>query len=161
MHEWSLPFHLNTVRCHKTLPDTPFYIPLLLLHFKVLNFRFIFLFCFSMYANSKTCYSHAKQLNIQTMFVNHQLNIQACLISNCHLILSGPGQSYLTVITIIIQSIIVINCNCLNAKFTWHDSAYDLRGSENKLNVPLLRSNYYRKSFLATMVPHGTVYHVM
>ena len=27
------------------------------------------------------------------------------------------------------------------------DTAYDLRESENKLNVPLLRTNYYRKSF--------------
>ena len=47
------------------------------------------------------------------MFVNHQLNIQACLISNCHLILSGPGQSYLIVITIIIQSITVLNCTVI------------------------------------------------
>ena len=30
---------------------------------------------------------------------------------------------------------------------TWRDSAYDLRDSENKLNVPLPRTNYYRNSF--------------
>ena len=35
----------------------------------------------------------------------------------------------------------------LYSKFTWRESAYDFRGSENKLNVPLLRTNYYRKSF--------------
>lgn len=35
----------------------------------------------------------------------------------------------------------------LYSKFTWRDSAYDLRDSENKLNVPLPRTNYYRKSF--------------
>ena len=35
----------------------------------------------------------------------------------------------------------------LCSKFTWCDSAYDLRDSENKLNVPLPRTNYYRKSF--------------
>ena len=35
----------------------------------------------------------------------------------------------------------------LCSKFTWRDSAYDLRDSENKLNVPLPRTNYYRKSF--------------
>ena len=35
-------------------------------------------------------------------------------------------------------------------KFTWRDSAYNLRDSENKLNVlnvPLPRTNYYRNSF--------------
>ncbi|RMX46744.1 hypothetical protein pdam_00007675, partial [Pocillopora damicornis] len=31
--------------------------------------------------------------------------------------------------------------------FRWRNSAYDLRDSENKLNVPLPRTNYYRKSF--------------
>ncbi|PFX19180.1 putative RNA-directed DNA polymerase from transposon X-element [Stylophora pistillata] len=35
----------------------------------------------------------------------------------------------------------------LYSKFTWRDSAYDLRDSEIKLNVPLPRTNYYRKSF--------------
>ena len=35
----------------------------------------------------------------------------------------------------------------LNSKFRWRNSAYDLRDSENKLNVPLPRTNYYRKSF--------------
>ena len=35
----------------------------------------------------------------------------------------------------------------LYLKFTWRDSAYDLRDSENKLNVPLSRTNYYRKGF--------------
>ena len=35
----------------------------------------------------------------------------------------------------------------LCSKFTWRDSAYDLRDSENKLNVPLPRTYYYRKSF--------------
>ena len=35
----------------------------------------------------------------------------------------------------------------LYSKFTWHDSAYDLRDSKNKLNVPLPRTNYYRESF--------------
>ena len=35
----------------------------------------------------------------------------------------------------------------LNSKFTWRDSAYDLRDSENKLNLPLPRTNFYRKSF--------------
>ena len=35
----------------------------------------------------------------------------------------------------------------LCSKFIWRDSAYDLRDSENKLNVPLPRTNYYRKSF--------------
>ena len=35
----------------------------------------------------------------------------------------------------------------LYSKFTWRDSAYDLRDSENKLNIPLPRSNYYRESF--------------
>ena len=35
----------------------------------------------------------------------------------------------------------------LNSKFKWRNSAYDLRDSENKLNVPLPRTNYYRKSF--------------
>ena len=29
----------------------------------------------------------------------------------------------------------------LNSKFTWRDSAYDLRDSENKLNVSLLRTD--------------------
>ena len=33
------------------------------------------------------------------------------------------------------------------SKFTWRDPAYNLRDSENKLNVPLPRTNYYRKSF--------------
>ena len=35
----------------------------------------------------------------------------------------------------------------LCSKFTWRDSAYNLRDSENKLNVPLPRTNYYRNSF--------------
>ena len=35
----------------------------------------------------------------------------------------------------------------LNSKFRWRNSAYDLRDSENKLDVPLPRTNYYRKSF--------------
>ena len=35
----------------------------------------------------------------------------------------------------------------LYSNFTWCDSAYDLRDSENKLNVPLPRTNYYRNSF--------------
>ena len=35
----------------------------------------------------------------------------------------------------------------LYSKFMWRDSAYDLRDSENKLNVPLPRTNYYRNSF--------------
>nr|XP_058947926.1 uncharacterized protein LOC131775812 [Pocillopora verrucosa] len=35
----------------------------------------------------------------------------------------------------------------LSSKFTWRDSAYDLRDSENKLNVPLPPTYYYRKSF--------------
>ena len=35
----------------------------------------------------------------------------------------------------------------LYSKFTWRDSAYVLRDSENKLNVPLPRTDYYRKSF--------------
>ena len=30
----------------------------------------------------------------------------------------------------------------LYSKFTWRDSAYDLRDSENMLNVPLPRTNY-------------------
>ena len=30
----------------------------------------------------------------------------------------------------------------LYSKFTWRDSPYDLRDSENKLNVPLPRTNY-------------------
>ena len=34
----------------------------------------------------------------------------------------------------------------LYSKFTSRDSAYDLRDSENKLNVPLPRTNYYRNS---------------
>ena len=34
----------------------------------------------------------------------------------------------------------------LYSRFTWHDSAYDLRDSDNKLNVPLPRTDYYRKS---------------
>ena len=29
----------------------------------------------------------------------------------------------------------------LNSKFRWRDSAYDLRDSENKLNVSLLRTD--------------------
>ena len=49
----------------------------------------------------------------------------------------------------------------LYSRFTWRDPAYDLRDSENKLNVPLPRTNYHRKA-LATMAPHyGTVYHAM
>ena len=35
----------------------------------------------------------------------------------------------------------------LYSRFTWRDPAYDLRDSENKLNVLLPRTNYYRKSF--------------
>ena len=35
----------------------------------------------------------------------------------------------------------------LCSKFTWRDPAYNLRDSENKLNVPLPRTNYYRNSF--------------
>ena len=35
----------------------------------------------------------------------------------------------------------------LCSKFTWRDSAHNLRDSENKLNVPLPRTNYYRNSF--------------
>ena len=35
----------------------------------------------------------------------------------------------------------------LYSKFTWRDSAYDLWDSENKLNVPLPRTNYYRNRF--------------
>ena len=35
----------------------------------------------------------------------------------------------------------------VSVKFPWRDSAYDLRDSENKLNVPLPRTNYYRESF--------------
>ena len=35
----------------------------------------------------------------------------------------------------------------LCSKFTWRDSAYNLRDSENKLNVPLPRTYYYRNSF--------------
>ena len=34
----------------------------------------------------------------------------------------------------------------LYSKFTWRDSDCDLRDSENKLNVPLPRTNYHRKS---------------
>ena len=35
----------------------------------------------------------------------------------------------------------------LYSTFTWRDSAYDLRDSENYLSVQLPRTNYYRKSF--------------
>ena len=46
----------------------------------------------------------------------------------------------------------------LCVKFTWRDSAYNLRDSENKLNVPLPRT----ETALATMALHyGTVYHAI
>ena len=33
------------------------------------------------------------------------------------------------------------------SKFERRETAYDLRDSENKLNVPLPRTNYYKSSF--------------
>ena len=35
----------------------------------------------------------------------------------------------------------------LCSKFERRETAYNLRDSENKLNVPLPRTNYYKKSF--------------
>ena len=35
----------------------------------------------------------------------------------------------------------------LCSKFEKRETAYDLRDSENKLNVPLPRTNYYKNSF--------------
>ena len=54
----------------------------------------------------------------------------------------------------------------LNSKIMWRDSAYDLRDSENKLNVPLPHTYFIKinitEKALPTMVPHyGTVYHVI
>ena len=37
--------------------------------------------------------------------------------------------------------------NYLSSKFERREIAYNLRDSENKLNVPLLRINYYENSF--------------
>ena len=49
----------------------------------------------------------------------------------------------------------------LCSKFTRRNSAYNLRDSENKLNVPLPRT-IITETALATMAPHyGTVYHAI
>jgi len=37
--------------------------------------------------------------------------------------------------------------NYLSSKFERREIAYDLRDSENKLNVPLPRTDYYKNSF--------------
>ena len=36
---------------------------------------------------------------------------------------------------------------CLSSKFERRETAYNLRDSKNKLNVPLPRTNYYKNSF--------------
>ena len=37
--------------------------------------------------------------------------------------------------------------NYLSSNFERRETTYNLRDSENKLNVPLLRTNYYKNSF--------------
>ena len=49
--------------------------------------------------------------------------------------------------TMVYRSLHGLAPNYLSSKFERQEVAYNLRDSENKLNVPLPRTNYYKNSF--------------
>ena len=49
--------------------------------------------------------------------------------------------------TMVYRSLRGLAPNYLSSKFETREVAYNLRDSENKLNVPLPRTNYYKNSF--------------
>ena len=59
---------------------------------------------------------------------------------------SNETFSWLSISTIS-RTISTISTISLSSKFERREVAYNLRDSENKLNVPLPRTNYYKNSF--------------
>ena len=56
-------------------------------------------------------------------------------------------QQQITRATMVYRSLHGLAPNYLSSKFERREVAYNLRDSENKLNVPLPRTNYYKNSF--------------
>ena len=69
-------------------------------------------------------------------------------------------QQQITRATMVYRSLHGLAPNYLSSKFERRDVAYNLRDSENKLNVPLPRTSYYKNSFNSAIVApfSGTVF---
>ena len=64
--------------------------------------------------------------------------------------------------TMVYKSLHGLSPDYLCSKFERQETAYNLRDSENKLNVPLPCTNYYKNSFIAIVAPpFGTVFLVI
>ena len=57
------------------------------------------------------------------------------------------SQQHIQRATMVYKSLHGLAPDYLCSKFEWRETAYNLRDSENKLNVPLPRTNYYKNSF--------------
>ena len=57
------------------------------------------------------------------------------------------SQQHIQRVTMVYKSLHGLAPDYLCSKFEWRETAYNLRDSENKLNVPLPRTNYYKNSF--------------
>ena len=58
-----------------------------------------------------------------------------------------PSFPAANTVTVVYKSLHGLAPDCLCSKFERRENAYNLRDSENKLNVPLQRTNYYKNSF--------------